>query len=334
MRNGKSLLRCCRKLVVLAVVMLGMLGVAFSAYAAAPALEDTDSGAPSAMVMFPVTEKPSPFGAGMKPVVFNHLVHEKMIEDCETCHHTGDTVTCSSCHTVEGKKEGNFITLERAMHAENIAKRAGDATTPSSCVSCHTQNLKRMECAGCHSIMPTPPRAENYCASCHDVTTKMTKEQFMQGVKGELDAEENLTLATETVWERTQKQENNAKVFNVHSMPTTVRIDGLSKEFEGNLFNHKRHYTSLIKRMGEDKLGAAFHNDPLTLCAACHHQSPLSETPPKCVTCHSPQIDAKTPERPALKAAYHLQCMTCHDAMKVSRPANTSCVSCHTVRTK
>ncbi len=328
MRNGKSLLRCLRTMVVLAVVVPGLLSLAFVAQAA-PELEPTDSGAPSAMVMFPVTEKPSPFGAGMRPVVFNHYVHENAVDNCESCHHTGDTVSCSSCHTVEGSAEGNFITLERAMHATDIAKRGDDATTPASCVSCHTQNLERRECAGCHTILPNPPRTEAYCASCHDVTPKMTKEQFMQGVQGELDPEENLALATETVFMREQKK---ATALDPHKIPQKVFIDGISNEYEGNIFNHKRHYSSLLKRVGEDKLAAAFHSDPLALCGACHHQSPASVTPPKCITCHAPKIDPSTPERPALKAAYHLQCMSCHDAMKVARPQNTSCTTCHKVR--
>ncbi len=328
MRNGKSLRRCIRNWVVLAVVVPGLLCVAFIAHAA-PELEATDSGAPSAMVMFPVTEKPSPFGAGMRPVVFNHYVHENAVDNCESCHHTGDTVTCSSCHTVEGSADGNFITLERAMHATNIAKRGDDTTTPASCVSCHTQNLERRECAGCHTLIPEPPRTEVYCASCHDVTPKMTKEQFMQGVQGELSAEENLALATETVFMREQVK---ATPLDPHKIPQKVVIDDLSNEYKGNIFNHKRHYSSLVKRIGEDKLAAAFHSNPLALCSACHHQSPPSATPPKCITCHSPKIDPTTPERPALKAAYHLQCMSCHDAMQVARPQNTSCTTCHQVR--
>ena len=91
--------------------------------------------------MFPVSEKPNPKGSAMKPVVFNHLIHEKKVENCETCHHTGDPVACTTCHTVEGKAEGNFITLDRAMHATNIAKRA-KGNTPVSCVSCHEQQTK------------------------------------------------------------------------------------------------------------------------------------------------------------------------------------------------
>ena len=39
-------------------------------------LEPTDSGAPSAIVMFPLGEKPNPEASAMAPVAFNHLIHE------------------------------------------------------------------------------------------------------------------------------------------------------------------------------------------------------------------------------------------------------------------
>ena len=279
------------------------------------------------MVIFPVTDKPNPSGAGMRPVVFNHLIHEKKVTECQTCHHTGDTVSCTSCHTVEGKKEGNYVTLDRAMHAVDIAPRAKD--TPSSCVSCHTQNLKRRECAGCHGLIPNPPRGEAYCATCHDVTKSMTKEQLIKGSQGKLSSEENEALATETVLAR-----KTAKPMSTNDIPYMVTIDGLSKEFEPNHFTHARHVGSLMKRIQGDKLAAAFHTDPATVCAACHHNSPPSATPPKCGSCHSPEINPANPGRPALKAAYHLQCMGCHDSMKVSRPQNTSCTTCHKERAK
>ncbi len=332
MRNGKTLLRCMRIMVVLAVVTTATLCMSFLANAA-PELEPTDSGAPSAMVMFPVTDKANPSEAGMRPAVFNHLIHERKIPDCESCHHTGDTVSCSSCHTVEGKADGNYITLERAMHAENIAKRAEGTTTPVSCVSCHVENLNQRDCAGCHSIIPSLPRTQKYCASCHDVSDYMTKEQLIQGSKLELDPSENEALAAETVWDRKSKV-SDAKPIDPKSIPYKVTIDGLSDEFEGNVFNHRRHYESLVKRVADSQLASAFHTNPASLCSACHHESPPSQTPPKCVNCHSPTMSMETPDRPSLKAAYHLQCMGCHDAMSVSRPLNTSCTSCHKERAK
>ena len=47
---------------------------------------------------------------------------------------------------------------------------------------------------------------------------------------------------------------------------------------------------------------------------------------------HTKDIDPKNPNRPNLKAAYHLQCMGCHQGMNVGRPKNTDCTTCHKAR--
>ena len=74
MRNGTSLL------LLAAIALAGAACLtALGGTATAAALEPTDSGAPSAIVMFPVSAKPNPKGAAMKPAVFNHLIHEKKI---------------------------------------------------------------------------------------------------------------------------------------------------------------------------------------------------------------------------------------------------------------
>ena len=321
MRNGTTLLL----LAAMALAGAACLTSWGAGSASAASLEHTDSGAPSAMVIFPVGEKPNPKGAAMKPVVFNHLVHEKKVENCESCHHTGDTVACTTCHTVEGKAEGNFITLERAMHAPKIAKRA-KGNTPQSCVSCHEQQLKRRECAGCH-VLVKPVRNDAWCAVCHTVAPSMTKEQMQQGIAGDLPAEQNEELAAETVLSR-----KPVPYLSPMMAPYKVVIDALAKKYEPSVFTHRRHVNSLMERIKDDKLAQAFHTKPETLCSACHHNSPLSATPPKCSSCHTTSIDPKNPDRPRLKAAYHLQCMGCHKAMKVGRPKNTDCTTCHKQR--
>jgi len=327
MRNGKTLLRLVSVMVVIAMLCMASVFVFGSTQVeAAPALEDTDSGAPSAIVMFPVSEKPNPTGAGLKPVVFNHLIHESKIDDCEVCHHTGDMVTCSSCHTVEGSEDGNYVTLERAMHATEIAKR--ETGTPSSCISCHNTNLKRLECAGCHSIiMPTAEPAYSNCAPCHSVN--VTKEQMISGSAGTLSVEENEELAAQAVYEK-----STTYLISSRAIPDSVIIDSIADEYEPTVFTHGTHVDYLMQSIKDDKLAAAFHNDPAILCAACHHNSPFSATPPKCSSCHAAAIDPAVPERPALKAAYHLQCMGCHTAMNLDSPKNTSCNTCHKERAK
>lgn len=319
MRNGTSLLL----LAAIALAGAACLTALGAGSVTAAALEPTDSGAPSAIVMFPVGEKPNPKGAAMKPVVFNHLVHEKKIDNCETCHHTGDPVSCSTCHTVEGKAEGKFITLDRAMHGTNIAKRA-KGNTPVSCVSCHEQQTKdRRECAGCHAIV-TPKRDQAWCATCHTITPSMTPEQMQKGINGTLLPGDNEALAAETVL--AQKP-----VTPVSPMlaPLKVVIDSLADKYEGSNFTHSRHLTSLMEGIKDDKLAQAFHNQPELLCATCHHRSPLSLTPPKCGSCHTKEIDKANPGRPNLMAAYHLQCMGCHKGMNVARPRDTDCTTCH-----
>ncbi len=312
MRNGKALLTQTLKAVACTFCLFAWC--AGPVAAAEP--EGTDSGAPTAMVMFPLSGKAT--AGSMRPVVFNHLIHERAVSDCVTCHHTGDPQPCSDCHTLTGSPEGGNVTLERAMHAQKIAPRA-KGNTPASCVSCHDQRvLQKQECAGCHSIV-TPARDDKWCAVCHNA--RVTPEQQAAGMAGSLTAEQ-----TKAIVEKSAKKP--AKELGYFE-PTKVRIDTLAKDYEPCLFNHRRHVASVAERIGEDKLAKAFHYKKEILCATCHHHSPLSMTPPRCGSCHKTAIDPKDPSRPSLKAAYHLQCMGCHDGMNVQRPVKTDCTACH-----
>jgi hypothetical protein len=64
-------------------------------------------------------------------------------------------------------------------------------------------------------------------------------------------------------------------------------------------------------------------------CSKCHHLRPAdpeaSETV-ACSSCHQKSFDPAIPERVGLKAAYHLQCMTCHQDMK---KGPVDCLGCH-----
>lgn len=194
-------------------------------------------------------------------------------------------------------------------------------------MSCHEQQTKeRRECAGCHAIV-TPKRDQAWCATCHNVTSSMTPEQMQLGIKGKLPADQNEALAAETV-----QSQKTVQPLSAMQGPLKVTIDALADKYEPNNFTHRRHVASLMERIKGDKLAAAFHNKPETLCATCHHRSPLSATPPKCGSCHTKDIDPKNPNRPNLKAAYHLQCMGCHQGMNVGRPKNTDCTTCHKAR--
>ena len=294
---------------------------------AAKGMELTDSGALPTRVLFPVSAKPNPRAVGMKPVVFNHKLHEGKVQECESCHHTGDPVPCTSCHTVEGTAEGKFVTLERAMHATNM-RPGKNGHVRESCVSCHQKLYsQREECAGCHSIVK-PVKGDAWCATCHTDIPGMTKEQFVAGSAGKLDPNENAELAQAAV--------NAKKPVELASEKRTryrVTIDTLVDKYNPNVFNHARHIVSLKNKIKGDPLAAAFHSSPEVLCKTCHHHTPASNTPSRCVSCHTPTIDKNNPGRPPLKAAYHLQCMGCHDGMQVKRPRNTDCTGCHAPRT-
>lgn len=316
-----------KALLLLAMILAWAAYPAAPGYGAAPALEPTDSGAPSAIVMFPVGEKPNPDAAAMPPVAFNHVIHEKWMartgKDCMVCHHTGDAIACTSCHTVEGSPAANYVTLETAMHVVEVAPRKEG--TPSSCVSCHIRQTRQRECAGCHDHLVRGARQkEAWCNVCHVAPKAMTKEQLQKGIANKLSETQNEKLATQVALDR-----KPIKYWSSLVGPYKVKIDALQGTYGPCVFNHRHHVASMMERIERNQLAGVFHNQPATVCVTCHHNSPASATPPKCGSCHSRTLDWMTPARPHLMAAYHLQCMSCHKDMQVARPRNTDCATCH-----
>ena len=322
MRKGTTLLLLVVALCAYACPWLSGKGDAWAA-----SLEPTDSGAPSAIMIFPVGNKPNPKAAAMSPVAFNHVIHEKWMEragkDCMVCHHTGDPDTCTSCHTVQGSEKGKFVTLYEAMHNPTIAPRK--EFTPSSCVSCHEQQLKERNCAGCHTTLVRNAREnDKWCLVCHTATPMMSSKQLQAGIAGTLPDEINERLAEETALARKQQT-----YWSDMMGPYKTNIDSLEGKYEPCLFNHRHHVRSMLDRIRPSQLAGAFHTEPSTVCITCHHNSPPSANPPRCISCHSAPIDRENPSVPRLMAAFHLECMSCHKDMKVARPLNTDCTTCH-----
>ncbi len=271
-------------------------------------------GQPDATLMFPVSEKAGTPNAAMKPVLFDHKTHEGKIPGCRTCHHVR-IGSCTTCHTAEGSQAGYNVNLDRAMHAED-SKR--------SCVGCHTERLKAPECAGCHGFVK-PVRGKDYCNVCHSSTLAPDDKDFAAGVKGKLGKADKARLG-----EAAKAAQPEAQAPDLSNVPDVVSIGALKNEYDANEFNHKAHIEMYIMGgMEGDKLAAAFHTSQATLCGGCHHNSPPSMNPPKCSSCHSKSIDMKFPNRPTLKAAYHLLCMGCHERMQVEPVAKTDCTACH-----
>ena len=258
----------------------------------------------------------------MSPAVFNHKAHEKNVDTCRSCHHKG-IQACNTCHTLEGKKEGGFVQLEQAMHR---------ATAKQSCVGCHNTKKADPKCAGCHDQMKarkTPP-AES-CKKCH-IGGKLSvpAEPGSMPAYWNMKPEEKAAAAQTLLSGRAEK----ADIYSIDDIPEKVIINSMVNEFEASEMPHRKIVLKMAENMKNSKMSGVFHSDPGTLCQACHHNSPASKKPPKCVNCHGKPFDEKSPSRPGLKAAYHGQCMGCHTSMALKKPLNTDCAGCHKERKK
>lgn len=92
-------------------------------------------------------------------------------------------------------------------------------------------------------------------------------------------------------------------------------VDTYERKYTPVRFMHAKHAASL----GGD-------------CAACHHyrpEDPNAQETVACRACHQDTQVGPDSERIGLKAAYHMQCMNCHERMK---EGPVSCEGCHAKR--
>jgi Class III cytochrome C family len=255
---------------------------------------------------------------GVGPVPFDHKAHEKYSDSCRVCHHA-NMDSCGQCHTLGGAKDGDFVTFEQAMHLK---------TGKSSCLGCHAANQNQKNCAGCHrSIVETGQPEKAACKLCHQPAE--TQSQLTG-----LTKEAKNALAENMLKARTM----NPGTYSVNDIPDKVVIKELSDKYQPVELKHREHVQALLKGMKDSKLANYFHSDPGTTCQGCHHHSPLSKTPPACVSCHAKQIgkasfNTREASRPGLLAAQHGQCMSCHKDMAV-KPVATACTECHKEKDK
>ncbi|WP_320172201.1 sulfate respiration complex hexadecaheme cytochrome HmcA [Maridesulfovibrio sp.] len=248
--------------------------------------------------------------ASMASVSFDHKAHENYTDSCTSCHHETMNKSCSTCHTVRGSKEGGFVTLEQAMH------KAGSTR---SCVGCHAVKQKDPKCAGCHELMPgNAVKSEDTCKVCHNGPAPASKETAA------MDASAKAAIAQSLILERPAAPQ----LVDEKDIPEFVTINVLENEYKASKLPHRKIIMSMVGKIKDDKMATTFHSTPLSVCGSCHHNSPASATPPSCASCHGG--DYKTRDgRPGLKAAYHVQCMSCHENMGLKKPASTDCTACH-----
>ena len=243
----------------------------------------------------------------MDPVPFNHKVHEKHTETCKACHHKSLS-QCSDCHTYEGHEDGDHVRLETIMH---------DPESQRSCIGCHDTNKSRPDCAGCHEQIPDKVFADHRCVTCHAANVQ------------------NVDLASMTEAEvaalARKASEERSKALKPPPMdlaPEDVTIGHLAAEYSPAEFPHALILEDLKDRTDKSSLAQTFHGDGSTLCRGCHHNNSAAGKFLSCQACHGRQ-GRKDYGRPDLNAAFHGQCITCHQEMNFKKFGSTDCQECH-----
>ncbi len=235
------------------------------------------------------------FAPGVKTnlVAFDHRAHERVGDFCTSCHHES-MKACKECHTIEGSKDGDHVTLEQAYH------RLG---SEHSCVGCHERKTRQRDCAGCHHALPQQP-GEHSCKTCHNGPVAGTEVDDLPATMPPLEREPLPDVSDD--------------------FPETITIDGLVDKYGPTEFPHQRIVENLDEAIRLSKLASRFHFSTRVLCSGCHHQSPVGTRPPPCKACHDDSADP-TEDKPALKAAYHRQCIGCHQKMGLEEQGCTDC---------
>jgi len=178
--------------------------------------------------------------------------------------------------------------------------------------------LRRLSC------FPEKSFSQLTCRQCHMV---------------EMDTLVSLPMSKEAKAQLARKTLNAVSISSVmifdERIPENVTIKGMVDKYEPAQFPHRRIIKKLASMMEEDGMANFFHGkEETTLCTGCHHNSPASEGPPKCASCHGGTFAFKADgeDRPGLKGAYHGQCITCHQKMEIEKPTATDCISCHKKR--
>ena len=97
--------------------------------------------------------------------------------------------------------------------------------------------------------------------------------------------------------------------------PDFVVLDVLEELYDPVVFSHKTHAEMANMSGG---------------CVSCHHFTPTNQSHPPCKECHSVEVVHKELKKPCLKAAYHRQCIACHQDWS----GEANCEKCHVMKQK
>jgi len=247
--------------------------------------------------------------ARMDFVPFDHKAHEGYNDTCRACHHT-DLEKCNKCHTLAGKKEGKYISLEQAMHQMG---------TENTCMGCHEIKQDDKKCAGCHVFMQRTRKKEaSSCLKCH-----MKQPEVSDPGNAQL-SEKQLAAVAGTML---KARKSVTDTFGDEDIPEKVVIRDMVNKYGPAEFPHRKIVHTLLDNIRNNKLANYFHSEKGTVCQGCHHNSPVSQKPPRCGNCHGKPFDDKNMFKPGKMGAYHIQCMGCHKEMGLEKPV--SCTDCH-----
>lgn len=253
-------------------------------------------------------------GQRVRPVAFDHATHEAASSTCRVCHHAS-LESCRECHTLAGSADGGHVSLAGAMHAPDSRR---------SCVGCHDEAKQHKSCAGCHAQMTDRGFSDRDCRRCHAVEKKRLRP---------LPADDEARAKTAAA--AIKARPDTAKGVAGDKIPEKVTIEIMAEEYEGAVLPHAKIVKALAEKAEKSKLAGVFHSRQAeTLCMGCHHNSPASLAPPRCVSCHNPEKPDAADDRPGLKGAYHGQCIGCHQQMGIETPAATDCTECHKKKAK
>ncbi|MCF8031296.1 MAG: cytochrome c family protein, partial [Desulfohalobiaceae bacterium] len=276
-----------------------------------------ERGQPKAALMAPAVNategKEGRSPKGMGPVAFDHRGHETYMDSCRVCHHES-LKACKECHTLAGSRDGDFVQLSQAMH-EKQAQR--------SCMGCHEEKKESLACAGCHDSIPAAniKGKKEQCRTCH---LEGKNKPSLREV-----ARMNATRREQAALTFLEDRDISQELYDREDIPKKVTIDSLAETYKGAEMPHRKIVLALAEKVQGNKMAGYFHREKGTLCQGCHHNSPASKDPPTCRSCHGKPFQEKDPLKPGLQAAYHQQCMNCHEAMELEEPANRDCTACH-----
>ena len=234
-------------------------------------------------------------GGTSHTVAFDHKAHESgtRAKFCTTCHHN-TLAGCKSCHTLAGAKKGHHVTVATAYHSP---------TSKHSCVGCHRKAASKPDCAGCHQTLERDVSTRT-CTQCHTgPRPPAAPPKAMPPFAGVMQLPPY------------------SKEYPEH-----VVLKSLAKAYGPVKLPHGKIVAKLFQAANGSALARQFHGRVETLCAGCHHHAPVGRRPVACGSCHR-NNDHATRDLPGLKAAYHRQCMGCHEKMGLSK--YNGCTVCH-----